>query len=302
MEKRDRPFARFLRELCRTKGLSSTRIEAEGARLARAGDPAARVAKTTVDDLLSGASWAPTPATIRALAAAMKLDDSERQALHDAAEEAQRARTANRNGDARAEPAEPPPPPPIVAVPATWLVESTPPSHGRARSRGVRRWTRPVIAVAALIVVVGAAALWALAATRSPSAPAARQSSGRFLTPVDGAQVTSPTGLTGVVTVPSERDVWVLIRPPDRNFYTMTTDPVPVDRDGRWTLSEVGVGRGPGDAGLAYDLYLVSEPAGGGIASAVRQLPPDRHAARFSRLPADATVLHSVSVRLATGG
>lgn len=76
--------------------MSSTAIEAESKKLVKAGCPECRIAKTTLDDLLSGESWAPTKSTLRALVKALGLDEGQTRLLHEAAEEAERARVTAR--------------------------------------------------------------------------------------------------------------------------------------------------------------------------------------------------------------
>ena len=127
--------------------------------------------------------------------------------------------------------------------------------------------------------------------------------SGRISGLKDGAKVTSPIAvLQGWANIKAGRSAWILIRPNNNRFYTVTNSPAPLalESGGRWLVRYVGVGTGHNDIGKRYELFLVSAPAKESeILQGLRRRPQGKHAAELLEFPRDAVALDRVSIRLA---
>ncbi len=156
------------------------------------------------------------------------------------------------------------------------------------------RWLR--VAAPVLLVLSVSILLAVHFAPRETSEP-----SGRFIEPPADARVSNRIDVHGVARVPEGNEVWVLLRPPDNAFYTVTAHPAPltVAANGQWTLRGVGLGKDAGDVGRQYELVLVAID-GGEFDQAVATGRVGRLSARFERLPPKAELLDSVTVRLAS--
>lgn len=114
--------------------------------------------------------------------------------------------------------------------------------------------------------------------------------------PANGESVPSPLLVSGTASVPAGMSMWVVIKPPDGNYYLTTKAPVEVAASGAWA-TQVGVGRGTRDAGIVFDIYAVFTPVTGSqfslwVADEANGYGP------FSTLPVDTTPVTTVRLTL----
>ncbi|WP_139177027.1 hypothetical protein [Geodermatophilus siccatus] len=126
--------------------------------------------------------------------------------------------------------------------------------------------------------------------------------SGKIVDPEPGQEVLSPIDVRGVASAPEDRVLWVLVKSRNNHYYTVTSDPAPVDIDthGNWRVRTVGIGKVEDDRGHPYDLVLVAAPREGGeIERAVAEKGSRMSADLGQQLPGDAQELDRVTVTLA---
>ena len=171
---------------------------------------------------------------------------------------------------------------------------SLPPGHAGARNRR-RDFLRLALGVVVILISVSAAA----ATGRFDRGAHATTESARIQDPANRERVVSPLVVHGTAVVPPDRELWLMIQPPDGIYSFVQRKPLRVDAAGAWTLP-MRVGRAPEDVGLAYDLYVVSTPKKGSVFERViRDAGSTPGKARQETLPADTKVVARIRITLA---
>ncbi len=175
-------------------------------------------------------------------------------------------------------------------------------SSAERRHREILRWAK-IGALPALVSVLVTIATIVLrdSGPAPPTPPPDVQASGNIVDPQPGQAVVSPIDVRGVASTLEDQVLWVLVKPRNNHYYTVTTDPGPVDVDarGKWIVRTVGLGKGAKDKGKPYDLVLVVAPrAGSELADAVARKGSRMAADLGQQLPIDTQELDRVTVTL----
>jgi hypothetical protein len=140
-----------------------------------------------------------------------------------------------------------------------------------------------------------------ITASSSPtsSTPTQPSASGRIVEPRPGQDVASNIDVRGYGSTPDDQVLWVLLKSLNNHYYTVTSDPAPVDIDaaGDWIVRGVGIGK-EGDKG-DYELVLVVAPRdGSAIERALARRGPRLSADFGQELPEGTRELHRITVTL----